>query len=101
LNIGSKKRLKEAVKVINEFALAVIKSRQEQDGSKNQDLLSRFMLLISSDMEFQDQKHKRKFLRDIIISFVLAGKDSTSTVLTWFFWLITGNPHCGSLINLQ
>nr|TKS07857.1 cytochrome P450 94A1-like [Populus alba] len=38
LNIGSEKRLKEAVKVINEFALAVIKSRQEQDGGKNQDL---------------------------------------------------------------
>jgi hypothetical protein len=56
LNIGSKKRLKEAVKVINEFALAVIKSRQEQDDGKNQDLLSRFMLLISSDMEFQDKK---------------------------------------------
>lgn len=97
LNIGSEKRLKEAVKVINEFAWEVIKSRQEQDGGKNQDLLSRFMSL-SSDMEFQDQEHKRKFLRDIIISFVLAGKDSTSTALTWFFWLIAGNPHCGSLI---
>jgi cytochrome P450 len=49
-------------------------------------------------MEFQDQEHKRKFLRDIIISFVLAGKDSTSTALTWFFRLIAGNPHCGSSI---
>lgn len=85
LNIGSEKRLKEAVKVINEFAWEVIKSRKEQDGGKNQDLLSRFMLL-SSDMEFQDQEHKRKFLRDIIISFVLAGEDSTSTALTWFFF---------------
>jgi hypothetical protein len=37
LNIGSEKRLKEAVKVINEFAWEVIKSRQEQDGGKNQD----------------------------------------------------------------
>ncbi|KAJ6777448.1 hypothetical protein OIU74_001429 [Salix koriyanagi] len=73
LNIGSEKRLKEAVKVINEFALEVIKSRQEQDGGKNQDLLSRFMVL-SSGMEFKDQEHKRMFLRDIIISFVLAAK---------------------------
>ncbi|CAK7330579.1 unnamed protein product [Dovyalis caffra] len=103
LNIGSEKRLKEAAEVINEFAMEVIKSRQEQEkkiedvGGKNQDLLSRFMLL-SSDMEFQDEEHRRKFLRDIIISFVLAGKDSTSTALTWFFWLIAGNPRCESLI---
>ncbi|KAJ6315362.1 hypothetical protein OIU78_018784 [Salix suchowensis] len=42
LNIGSEKRLKEAVKVINEFALEVIKSRQEQDGGKK----SRFAVKI-------------------------------------------------------
>ncbi|KAK4788852.1 hypothetical protein SAY86_020171 [Trapa natans] len=43
---------------------------------------------------FDSQDQRRKFLRDIVISFMLAGKDSTSTALTWFFWLIVGHPHC-------
>ncbi|KDP35995.1 hypothetical protein JCGZ_08390 [Jatropha curcas] len=99
-DIGSEKRFKEAIKIINEFALEIIKSKQEENSEsagKNQDLLSRFMFL-SSNIEFQDQEHKIKFLRDIVISFVLAGKDTTSTVLTWFFWLVAGNPRCGYLI---
>ncbi|KAJ9172250.1 hypothetical protein P3X46_015511 [Hevea brasiliensis] len=101
-NIGSEKRFKEDIKTINEFAMEIMKSKQQEENSservaKNQDLLSRFMLL-SSNLEFQDQEHKTKFLRDIIISFVLAGKDTTSTALTWFFWLVAGNPRCAHLI---
>ncbi|KAJ3676241.1 hypothetical protein LUZ60_003653 [Juncus effusus] len=41
---------------------------------------------------FKDQKEKHRFLRDIIVSFILAGKDSTSSGLSWFFWLISINP---------
>ncbi|EEF35338.1 cytochrome P450, putative [Ricinus communis] len=98
LNLGSEKRLKEAIGTIEKFVLEIIKSKnQEKDSDKSQDLLSRFMFL-SSDYEFQDQEQKTKFLRDIVISFVLAGKDTTSTALAWFFWLLVGNPRCGRLI---
>eukprot|EP00257_Ricinus_communis_P027249 XP_025014663.1 cytochrome P450 94A1-like [Ricinus communis] len=97
-NLGSKKRLKEAIGIIDKFALEIIKSKnQEKESDKSQDLLSRFMFL-SSDYEFQDQEQKTKFLRDIVISFVLAGKDTISTALTWFFWLLMENPCCGRLI---
>uniref|UniRef100_A0A0A9GB58 Uncharacterized protein n=1 Tax=Arundo donax TaxID=35708 RepID=A0A0A9GB58_ARUDO len=43
---------------------------------------------------FESPEAKRRFLRDIVVSFVLAGKDSTSTALTWFFWLLAANPRC-------
>ncbi|XVE79029.1 hypothetical protein DITRI_Ditri14bG0025100 [Diplodiscus trichospermus] len=105
LSIGSEKRFKEAIKVINEFALEIIKSKEKQElqnykenEGKNQDLLSRFMSKPTSEMELEDDESKRKFMRDIVISFILAGKDSTSTALTWFFWLINGHPRCLRLI---
>ncbi|KAK2641059.1 hypothetical protein Ddye_022822 [Dipteronia dyeriana] len=100
MNIGSEKRFKEAVKVINEYAMEIIISNENKEIGRNQDLLSRFMST-SKHMEFQDQEQRRKFLRDIIISFILAGKDSTSTALTWFFWLIVGNPQCARLIRAE
>ncbi|KAG2674730.1 hypothetical protein I3760_13G152100 [Carya illinoinensis] len=102
LNIGSEKRYREAIKVIDQYAMEIIRSKEEEDSSevtrKHQDLLSRFMFS-TLNVEFQDEKHKRKFLRDIILSFILAGRDSTSTALTWFFWLMSGHPRCASLIH--
>ncbi|KAJ7960570.1 putative Cytochrome P450 [Quillaja saponaria] len=96
--IGSEKKFKDAIKVIDNYAMKIIESREDQENEivNNSDLLSRFM---SNDaVQFQDHDQKRKFLRDIVISFVLAGRDSTSTALTWFFWLIAARPRMAELI---
>ncbi|CAN0922464.1 Cytochrome P450 94A1 [Linum grandiflorum] len=96
LNLGSEKRFREAINNINEFALHVIKSKEEKSNQQQEeDLLSRFMGW-SSEMEWGKQGEE-----DIVISFMLAGKDTTSTALTWFFWLIAGNPRCVELIHKE
>jgi fatty acid omega-hydroxylase len=33
-----------------------------------------------------------KFLRDICVNFILAGRDTSSVALAWFFWLLGKNP---------
>ncbi|KAF5182475.1 hypothetical protein FRX31_027935 [Thalictrum thalictroides] len=38
------------------------------------------------------------FLRDNELSFLFAGRDSSSTALAWFFWLIAMNPNPESKI---
>ncbi|XP_010938729.1 cytochrome P450 94A1 [Elaeis guineensis] len=98
LNIGSERRLRDAIKLIDDYAMKITALKEEQEVEK-QDLLSRFMSAIEEDDSelstmFKDKKEKRRFLRDIVISFVLAGKDSTSAGLTWFFWLLAVNPRC-------
>ncbi|KAJ4804781.1 Cytochrome P450 94A2 [Rhynchospora pubera] len=100
-NVGSERRLKEAINTINEFATEIIKSKDLLQGSQKQDLLSRFMAATKEEDSgyynfgtmFEDPKEKQRFLRDVIVSFVLAGKDSTSSGLTWFFWLLSTNPN--------
>ncbi|CAN1250544.1 Cytochrome P450 94A1 [Linum perenne] len=98
LNLGSEKHFKQSIRAINEFAFHVIESKEDKirieknDKNQQEDLLGRF---------FGNQEQRHKFLRDIIISFVLAGKDTTSTALTWFFWLIAGNPRCADLIHRE
>ncbi|KAJ0938584.1 putative cytochrome P450 [Helianthus annuus] len=53
------------------------------DGSDNKkDLLSRF---ISSG-------HSDDLMRDMVISFLMAGRDTTSAAMTWLFWLLTRHP---------
>ncbi|TQD77147.1 hypothetical protein C1H46_037311 [Malus baccata] len=46
-------------------------------------MLSRFLSSGHTDV---------KFITDIVISFTLAGRDTTLAALTWFFWLLSQNP---------
>ncbi|XP_074320593.1 cytochrome P450 CYP94D108-like [Silene latifolia] len=91
-NVGSEKRLKEAIRTVHVYADNIIRSRLEEiknggDRSSNRhDLLSRF--IESSDSNSYDCA----FLRDVVISFILAGRDTTSSGLSWFFWLLSSNP---------
>nr|AYM55640.1 cytochrome p450 [Croton stellatopilosus] len=83
LNIGSERKLKEAIKMVDELAEEMIKQRRNVDFTNNKDLLSRFMGSVKDD----------KYLRDIVISFLLAGRDTVASGLTSFFWLLTQNPE--------
>ncbi|GMH13023.1 hypothetical protein Nepgr_014864 [Nepenthes gracilis] len=101
LNVGSEKRLKDAIGVIDDYAMEIIRSKEEKLDTGNsddkKDLLSRFMCS-NFQIDFNSPEARRKFYRDIVVSFMLAGKDSTSSALTWFFWLIAGHPQCERLI---
>ena len=93
LNIGSEKRLKNAISEVREFALNIIKEKKQRLGEKESldsvDLLSRFLSSGHSD---------ENFVTDIVISFIIAGRDSTSAALTWVFWLLWKNPEIESEI---
>ncbi|PIN26646.1 Cytochrome P450 CYP4/CYP19/CYP26 subfamily [Handroanthus impetiginosus] len=91
LNIGSEATLKKRVKVIDEFVYKVIQSKMDQISKPNKDLsrnkgdvLSRFIEMNETDP---------KYLKDIILSFVLAGKDSTAVSLSWFFYMMCKHPR--------
>ncbi|CAD6234853.1 unnamed protein product [Miscanthus lutarioriparius] len=100
--VGSERRLREAIRVVDEHVAAIMESeeRSRGRGDDEQYLLSRFAAAMEEDegselgAMFQSPGAKRRFLRDIVVSFVLAGKDSTSSALTWFFWLLAANPRC-------
>lgn len=51
---------------------------------KKEDIVSRFVELKETDP---------KYLRDIILSFVTAGKDTTASTLSWFLYMICKHPH--------
>ncbi|KAJ7947964.1 putative Cytochrome P450 [Quillaja saponaria] len=89
LNIGSEKKLKEAIGLVNHMAEEMIKQRRIIGFSTRNDLLSRFMSSINDD----------KYLRDIVVSFLLAGRDTVASALTSFFYLMSQNPEIESLIR--
>jgi len=90
LNVGSERRLRESIAMVHDFADRIIQSRREEmrrDGFEKHDLLSRFMA--SQDETYSESEVP---LRDVVISFLLAGRETTSSALTWFFWLLSPRP---------
>ncbi|KAF7019934.1 hypothetical protein CFC21_033062 [Triticum aestivum] len=88
LNLGSERRLRESIAVVHGFADGIIRSRREEMrmGCEKHDLLSRFMA------SQQGEGYTETALRDVVISFLLAGRETTSSALTWFFWLLSSRP---------
>lgn len=90
LNIGSEKRLRESIKIVNMFAHEVIRQRIKLGSCSNhEDLLSRFMATTKDP----------NYLRDIVISFLLAGRDTVASALTGLFWLLAQHPKIVATIR--
>ncbi|XVF55684.1 hypothetical protein PTKIN_Ptkin06aG0056600 [Pterospermum kingtungense] len=90
LNLGSEKQLKKALKIINMLAKEVISQRRKMGFlTQHNDLLSRFMYTINDET----------YLRDIVISFLLAGRDTVASGLTSLFWLLAKHPKVVSAIR--
>ena len=50
---------------------------------KREDILSRFLQVTENDPTY---------LRDIILNFIIAGKDTTATALSWFIYMLCKHP---------
>jgi hypothetical protein len=62
--------------------------------SEPQDLLSRFMSMRDSNGAlFSDS-----YLRDVVINFIIAGRDTSAGAIAWMFYELTRNCHVEELI---
>ncbi|KAA0057776.1 cytochrome P450 94B3 [Cucumis melo var. makuwa] len=93
LNLGSEKKLKEVVQTVHEWISNIIHSKllnnnnnntvHNHNQTHNNDLLSR---LLSAGLD-------EEVVRDMIVSFIMAGRDTTSAAMTWLFWLLTNHRN--------
>ncbi|KAF2284233.1 hypothetical protein GH714_020012 [Hevea brasiliensis] len=104
LRIGQEWKMQRAWKTLDRLSAEYISRKRKQlsnqsplpeNGSDGVDLLTSYM----SDAEIMGSKPDDKFLRDTIINLLLAGRDTTSSALTWFLWLVSKNPQVESKIR--
>ncbi|OIW04357.1 hypothetical protein TanjilG_32549 [Lupinus angustifolius] len=86
LCIGAEKRLKQSLQVVDTYMNDAIADRKK---NPSDDLLSRFM----KKSDTCGNAFTSKLLQRIVLNFVLAGRDTSSVALTWFFWLLINHPH--------
>ncbi|XP_021746765.1 cytochrome P450 86B1-like [Chenopodium quinoa] len=99
-NVSKENKLKNAVTIVHEFAETTVKNRKadlNKPGKLDRDpcdLLSRLIKMQENQLSKNTTKFfTDKFLKDFCISFILAGRDTSSVALVWFFWLVHEHPN--------
>ncbi|KAL6008022.1 hypothetical protein ACLOJK_033528 [Asimina triloba] len=92
-NVGSEAVLKEKREVLDDFVYKLIRRKKDQlsvglDSMKKEDMLSRFLSRSAEDPE----RLNDGYLRDIILNFIIAGKDTTASTLSWFIYMLCKHP---------
>ncbi|KAK7274402.1 hypothetical protein RIF29_15487 [Crotalaria pallida] len=91
LGLGMEVSLSRSLVNVEEHLSSVIEKRkvellsQQKDGTLHDDLLTRFMK--------KKESYSDKFLQHVALNFILAGRDTSSVAMSWFFWLVTQNPR--------
>ncbi|KAI3818229.1 hypothetical protein L1987_12032 [Smallanthus sonchifolius] len=98
LRVGSEAVLDQSIKIIDDFTYSVIHRRKKEieeaqevpnNSKMKHDILSRFIEL-GKDPE---NNINDKSLRDVVLNFVIAGRDTTATTLSWAIYMIMINDH--------
>ncbi|CAL5211222.1 unnamed protein product [Lathyrus oleraceus] len=90
LRVGEEKTFIENQKIVDEMLYSEIKSKRDIKNQNQQkpDLLSTLM----NEVRDGENRIDDKFLRDTAINLLAAGRDTISSSLTWFFWLVATHP---------
>jgi cytochrome P450 len=79
----------ESLQILREFGQGVIDMRRATgDAGARQDMLSYFM----SHTDEDGQPYTDKYLVDIILNFIIAGRDTTAITLSWATYELTQHP---------
>ncbi|OWZ16794.1 Cytochrome P450 [Phytophthora megakarya] len=98
LNVGPEKQMAQDIKLTNDMVYGVIsrsieeKIRQESSSSRR-DLISLF--IDKSEVEYTKGVHTKKdlkLMRDFVISFLVAGRETTATTMTWIILMLNRYP---------
>lgn len=99
LNVGLEAQLKRDLYVIDTTAAALISeclgNSAAETGARK---LATIVSLLLGDRHLTDSspdhnERLKKELRDAVVNFMLAGRDTTAQTLTWFFYCLLRNPR--------
>ncbi|KAL7178085.1 hypothetical protein ACSBR2_031272 [Camellia fascicularis] len=99
LGIGHEKKLSEAWKTLDRVINNYVSMKKEEmskkaelkEGEEEEEAVDLLTSYLIEDDTF-NLKRDDKFLRDTVLNLMLAGRDTTSSALTWFIWLVSQHP---------
>ncbi|CAL1391682.1 unnamed protein product [Linum trigynum] len=96
LHVGREGKTIEAEECLNGFVeerirVKMVEKRAKESTSDNEDNYDFLMKLIVETERLMGTCYSSKFARDIVVSSMVAGRDTIAVALSWFFWLVATN----------
>ncbi|CAN8324096.1 unnamed protein product [Cochlearia groenlandica] len=91
VGIGTEKKMMKASATFDRVCATYITAKRDemkQGITQSEDLLTSFIKLDTTKYKLLNPSDD-KFLKDFTIGFMAAGRDSTASALTWFFWILS------------
>ncbi|XP_008796515.2 cytochrome P450 86B1-like [Phoenix dactylifera] len=96
-DLGNERRLRRSLKHVDDFAYEVIRTRKKElsleSGDEKKAARSDLLTAFTSHKDDHGTAFSDKLLRDVCVNFILAGRDTSSVALAWFFWLLNQYPE--------
>uniref|UniRef100_K3WMR2 Cytochrome P450 n=1 Tax=Globisporangium ultimum (strain ATCC 200006 / CBS 805.95 / DAOM BR144) TaxID=431595 RepID=K3WMR2_GLOUD len=111
LGVGAEGILKENIKRIDDMVLEIIATSlhhrhnngalttQQQNGEK--DIVSLFLDNVSQNPDFEAKDFDPRYLRDIVVNFLIAGRDTTAQSLSWLFYNLSSRPDVVAKVRAE
>ncbi|CAA7039250.1 unnamed protein product [Microthlaspi erraticum] len=98
LDIGYERSLRKAIEVVHGFVNKMIvdrisKIKEEETLDNRFDVLTRIVQIESQRKGNEIDPSTIRFFRQFCTSFILAGRDTSSVAVSWFFWVIQKHPQ--------
>ncbi|TXG48265.1 hypothetical protein EZV62_027559 [Acer yangbiense] len=103
LGIGKERKLSEGWKIIDEFCAEHISIKREKLGRTSEDEDEEGLNLLSCFLTGRviGPTHTPNDIRDDITNLLFGIADTTSTALSWFFWLLSKNTFAETKIRQE
>jgi cytochrome P450 len=93
--VGNEKTFAAHVRVVDEFIMGIVRDRRKNPAEyQSDDLLSLFL----EDAAKRGEELSDEMLRDLVLNFMVAGRDTTATALTWLFYALDQHPSIESTL---
>ncbi|ETL83894.1 hypothetical protein L917_16225 [Phytophthora nicotianae] len=96
LNVGTEKRLREALGTVDQFVMDVISktmdmrsANESEDKPHRRDIVS----LILQNETVDGKPVDPILVRNVVLMALIAGRDTAADAMAWLFHLLTLNPH--------
>ena len=98
LGIGKERELYQSVQLLHEFVKQIVvkkRSLSSDQSTSNKDFLSCFIqeLNIPNKQQETGNEDSDSYLIDIVMNFMIAGRDTTAGALTWVFYRFWKHPE--------
>ncbi|CAG7861563.1 unnamed protein product [Brassica rapa] len=105
IGVGTERKIRTASEIFNSLFAKIISSRRKEEisrGEKEPGIDAVTYYLNADTTKYKLLKPSNdKFIRDVVLSLLLAGRDTTSSALTWFFWLLSKHPQVMTKIRQE